>query len=313
MIDRADVLALFSSQFWVADIAQLKQLGVSPRSITRARERGTIVGVLPGIVRLAGTEETFRSRAKALLLHAGEEAFLSGASAGVLYGLRQMPRSFVEVTVKEDRRAVMPAWGRLVRTSWIEPARDVQARADGLTVASPLRMLFRLARTFNDHRFERAAEDAWHLELVTPTEAAEYLAAIRRQGKWGVTRFEQWLEKTIVRARPSQSGLELDVLDAIRRAGLPEPERQYPLTLRSGELIHVDLAWPRARLGVEPGHSWWHGGNAGKRRDEARDRACDEIGWRIVRHDESFSESPAQFGLQIRIIHDERMRSLRTA
>ena len=245
MIDRADVLALFSSQFWVADIAQLKELGVSPRTVTEPG-RGAIVGVLPGIVRLAGAEETFRSRAMALLLHAGAESFLSGASAGVVHGLRQMPRSYVEITVPEDRPVVMPAWGRQVRTSWIDPSRDVQERADGLRVATPLRMLFRLATTFNDHRFERAAEDAWHLQLVTPADAADYLGAIRRSGKAGVARFERWLEKTAVRSRPSQSGLELDVLDAIRRAGLPEPERQFPLTLRTGELIHVDLAWPRA-------------------------------------------------------------------
>ena len=106
-----------------------------------------------------------------------------------------------------------------------------------------------------------------------------------------MTRFERWLEKTAARTRPSQSGLELDVLDAVRRAGLPEPERQHPLTLRNGEVIHVDLAWPRARLGVEPGHSWWHGGDLGQRSDQARDRACDEIGWRIVRHDESLRVS----------------------
>jgi hypothetical protein len=313
VIERADVLAIFAAQFWVAAISQLKAAGVSPRTITRARRRGTIVGVLPGVVRLAGSPDTFMSRAMALQLHAGPDAFLSGVTAGVLYGLRQMPRSFVEITVREDRPVVMPTWGRQTQTSWIDVQRDVTVRADGLRVATPLRMLFRLARTFNDHRFERAAEDAWHLGLVTPADAADYLAAVRRQGKWGVTRFECWLEKTATRDRPSQSGLELDVLDAIRRAGLPEPARQYPLTLRSGDLIHVDLAWPRARLGVEPGHSWWHGGDLGKRADEARDRACDEIGWRIVRHDESLRDELPAFGRQLRIIHDERMRSLRTA
>ncbi len=78
-------------------------------------------------------------------------------------------------------------------------------------------------------------------------------------------------------------------------------------------MIHVDLAWPAARLGVEPGHSWWHGGDLGQRADQARDRACDEIGWRIVRHDESVRDELAAFGLQLRIIYDERMRSLRTA
>ena len=197
---------------------------------------------------------------------------MSGFSAGVLYGLRKMPRRIIEVTVPEDHRVGMPSWGRLVRTSWIDPERDNTLRDDGLRIAQPLRMLFRLAKVFNEHRFERAAEDCWHLGLLTPEAAADYLAAVRRRGKTGVARFEHWLEKTAVRSRPSQSGLELDVVDAIRRAGLPEPERQYPLTLRSGEVIHVDLAWPAARLGVEPGHSWWHGGDFGKQRDEARDR-----------------------------------------
>jgi hypothetical protein len=311
VIDRADVLALFSSQFWVADIAQLKELGIGARTITRARRRGTIVGVLPGIVRMAGAEDTFRSRAMALQLHAGGQSYLSGPSAGVLHGLRQMPRSFVEVTVPEDQPVVMPAWGRQVRTSWTDPERDVQTRPDGLRVASPLRMMFRLAAMHNDHRFERAAEDAWHLGLVTPADAADYLAAIRRSGRSGVARFERWLEKTMDRPRPSQSGLELDVLDALRRAGLPEPERQHRLVLRSGEVIHIDLAWPTARLGIEPGHSWWHGGDLGKRADEARDRACDEVGWRIIRHDESFQDDAPSFAGQIRIIYDERRRTLR--
>jgi len=312
VINRPEVLHLFTSQHWVASVDQLVQLPVSSRTVERARRAGTLTTVLPGIVRVAGSRESFVSQAMALQLYVGAEAFVSGVSAGVLHGLRKMPHRPIELTVREDRRVTMPSWGRLSRTSWIEEPRDVQVRDDGLRVATPLRMLFRLARTFNDHRFERAAEDAWHRGLVSPEAAAEYLVAIRRSGKAGVLRFERWLLKTAVRPRPAQSGLELDVLDALRRAGLPEPVRQHPLTLRSGEMIHVDLAWPAIRLGVEPGHSWWHGGDLGQRADQARDRACDEIGWRIIRCDESVRGDLAAFGLQLRIIYDER-RSVMTA
>ena len=166
-------------------------------------------------------------------------------------------------------------------------------RSDGLRIASPLRTLFRLAAVFNDHRFQRAAEDAWHLQLVTPEAAADYLAAVRRSGRTGVIRFEHWLERMSFQSKPSQSGLEQDVIDAIVRAGLPDPVRQLPLILPSGELIHVDVAWPDVRLGVEPGDSWWHGGDLRQRADQARDRACDEIGWRIVRADESVRDDLA--------------------
>ena len=310
MINRPEVLHLFTSQHWVATVDQLLHLPVSPMAIQRARSKGTLTTVLPGVVRVSGSRESFVSQAMALQLHVGAEAFFSGVSAGVLHGLRNMPHRPIELTVREDRRVTMPAWGRLSRTSWIEEPRDVQVRDDGLRVATPLRMLFRLARTFNDHRFERSAEDAWHRGLVTPEAAADYLVTIRRSGKAGVLRFERWLLKTTLRPRPAQSGLELDVLDALRRAGLPEPVRQHPLTLRSGETIHIDLAWPAIRLGVEPGHSWWHGGDLGQRADQARDRAGDEIGWRIIRCDESVRDDLAAFGLQLRIIYDERRRSL---
>jgi len=243
-------------------------------------------------------------------LHVGATSFISGVSAGVLHGLRQMPKHPIEITTRQRRQATMPPWGRLVYTSWIDPQRDVRTHPDGVRVASPLRMLFRLAGFFNQHRFERAAEDCWHLGLVTPSGAEDYLAEIRRSGRGGVIRFEDWLVKVSYRPRPSQSALELDVADAVRRAGLPEPEPQYPLRLRSGEVIHIDLAWPRVRLGVEPGHSWWHGGDLRQRADQARDRACDEIGWRIIRCDESVREELAAFGLQLRIIYDERCRTL---
>jgi hypothetical protein len=166
---------------------------------------------------------------------------------------------------------------------------------------------------FNQHRFQRAAEDCWHLQLVTPDDAALYLAAVRRQGRTGVRAFEHWLEHTVFRTRPSQSGFELDVLEAVLRAGLPEPARQHPLQLRSGVTVHLDLAWPPARLAVEPGHTWWHGGDAGMARDEARRRACGEVGWLVVPCTEHVRDDLAGFGLQLRVIHDERVASLRTA
>ena len=65
-----------------------------------------------------------------------------------------------------------------------------------LLVATPMRMLFGLADAFNQFRFERAAEDAWHRGLITPSEAAEYLERHRCRGKDGVSTIERWLERT---------------------------------------------------------------------------------------------------------------------
>lgn len=287
MINRPDVLALLTTQHWVASCRQLADLGVTPSALLRARRAGLVTSPMRGVIAVAGVELTFEGRALAAQLGAGDGAFASGPTAGVLHGLRNMPRTRIEVTLKHHRRATLPNGHRLVRTSWVDEDRDVVRRDDGIRVASPLRMLFGLAEQFNQHRFERAAEDVWHKGLVTPDEASEYLATIRRSGRSGVICLEAWLEKTTFRKRPAQSGLELAFVDMIEQVGLPPPVRQHPLVLANGELIHLDLAWPDVRLAVEPGHSWWHGGDLGQRRDQDRDRACAVVGWLVSRYEEA--------------------------
>ena len=37
---------------------------------------------------------------------------------------------------------------------------------------------------------------------------------------------------------------------------------------------------------------WWHGGDARQRLDQARDAACGEVGWQIVRFDEPSCRRP---------------------
>jgi hypothetical protein len=310
MMNRPDVLKFLADHHWVASVDQLRELKVSKAAVQHARRVGVLDSPLRGIVSLAAVDLSFEGRAMVVQLAAGDNAFVSGPSAGVLYRLRMMPRTPIEVAVKEDHQLTVPPWGRLVRTSWIEEERDVVTRPDGLRVASPLRMLFGLARRFNQYRFERAAEDVWHRKLATPDDAAAYLAAVRRSGRWGVSRFEQWLEKTATRPRPSQSGLELDFIDLLDSVGLPKPERQHPLVLPTGEEIHFDLAWPDVSLAIEPGHSWWHGGDLRMRADYARDRACDEIGWRVIRYDETAAEDPEHTARQILAIYRRRKADL---
>ena len=76
----------------------------------------------------------------------------------------------VEITVVGKVRTHPAPWMR-VRRSVLDRDEDVVTRDDGLRLASPLRTLFTLAIDFNAYRFHRAAEDLWHLRLMTPDEA----------------------------------------------------------------------------------------------------------------------------------------------
>lgn len=304
------VLELARSQFGVVARRQLvDDLGLSESAVTRLASDGRLIRMLPATYRLASAPDTFLARAMAVQCWAGT-GFLSSWTAARIYGLRRMPAEPIHVTVPDDTRRRVPRWIHLDRSSWYDAQRDRTTLPSGLIVASPLRMLFGLAHDLTARRFGHAAEDAWHLRLTDPDEMADYLELHRCRGKNGVSTMERWLERASGRHRPTQSQLERDVVDALLRVGLPEPELQYPLELRSGETIHLDLAWPAVRLAVEPGASWFHGGDEAQARDHDRDLACNEVGWMIIRLDEAFRLDPEGAARRVRRAHRQRAREV---
>jgi very-short-patch-repair endonuclease len=309
MLQRPGVIHLLAAQHWVVSTAQLAELGVSRKCVAKAARDGLVERVHHGIVGITGHCDRWEARCTTLHLIAPPGSFLSGITAGRLHGLRRMPAEPVSITIREDTRLSAPEWARVSRTSW-DDDEDRPSRDDGLVVASPLRTLFALASQRSQRAFEQAAEDAWHRQLLTPASASEYLARVRRRGRTGVARFESWLERAARLDRPATTGLELLLVDLARSAGLPEPRRQYPLRLRSGAEIHLDLAWPDIRFAIEPGHSWWHGGDPGQREDQRRDRECTEVGWQVVRFDETVWDSRHAAIRQIRSMYHARARHI---
>jgi hypothetical protein len=302
----AALLQMIANQHGVIARSQLRdELGWSGSRISRARARGIFRDLTPSILRLASSPETFPMRCMALQLHLDDRCFLSSTTAGRLHGLRSMSPTPIRATIPETSRRDCPSWAQLARSSWFDDADSVR-RNDGLIVATPLRMLFGLAATLHPFRFARAAEDAWNLQLITPEMAADYLQRHRCRGKNGVRVMEQWLEGALEQQRPAQSGLEQLLIGCLLRVGLPEPERQFPLVLATGEVIHLDIAWPSRLLAVEPGAARWHGGALGQRRDQARDRACSEQGWHVIRFDESLRDDPMAAARQVQRIYATR-------
>lgn len=272
------------------------------------RANGVLAGVAPSIHRLAGAPQSEASRQIAALLYVREPSALTLATAGAAYGLRRMNEpDVVHVIVPQQRISNTVPWIRTYHTSWGLDEHSV-AGADGIRLLSPLRLLFEMAAHFPERRFLSSAEDMWHRALITPADAGRFLEEYRRSGRSGVRAFETWIDSIDGRGLAMMSGAEVDLAFAMERIGLPTPERQFPLRLPNGTVVHLDLALPDARLAIEPGASWWHGGDERMRADYERDLSCAAVGWQVMRFDDTQTRKPMRCAEQIRMVYDARKR-----
>ena len=189
-----------------------------------------------------------RCRAAALRLPAG--VTFAGPSAAWLYGVEfaagygdpvhviappgcrvsaprgvqvhHTPLGLVEVTVRHGLRSTTP-----VRTAW-----DLAQWLDLVEAVTAVDGLLRLRLTSRTELLERVAEQA---------------------GRRGVLRAGRVFDLVDAGAQsPAESRLRVRFI----RAGLPRPVTQFPITLRSGLVVHPDLAWPEYRVAVEYDGTW---------------------------------------------------------
>ncbi|WP_158657508.1 endonuclease domain-containing protein [Blastococcus saxobsidens] len=64
---------------------------------------------------------------------------------------------------------------------------------------------------------------------------------------------------------------------------VPPPVRQHQLLLGDGRRVHLDAAWPAARVAVELDGAAFHGSRKQRERDLRRDTALAALGWVVLR------------------------------
>jgi very-short-patch-repair endonuclease len=84
-------------------------------------------------------------------------------------------------------------------------------------------------------------------------------------------------------AKPTESTLEDELIRLLRRAGLPEPERQIPIRVpgRSGT-IYIDVGYSPVKLALEADSRRWHGARGDVQRNSAKANLIVAAGWRAL-------------------------------
>jgi hypothetical protein len=290
MID-VKMLRLAGRQRSLVTRRQLVELGCSLKLVEAWLDCGLLFRVHQGVYALAGSRVDFEFKVLAGVLAAGEEAVASHRTAAALFGLRRITCHAVEVTVS-GRRA--PKGKGLVahRSDRLAPADRTTIGV--VPVTAPARTLLDLAAVLDRRALGGALDDVLVRHLASLGAVERLLDRFTGQRRPGASLLAELVAERRRGKKPSETGLEDELLNVLRAGGLPEPVRQFVLPLPGGGTARFDGAYPELLVGLEADGDAFHKGLLDRMRDEARDEQCAVLGWTVRRYGtEDIRDRPA--------------------
>jgi hypothetical protein len=149
---------------------QLVAAGISEAWIDRRRDKGSLIGVFPGVYRVGHAAPSMEADCMAAVLACGDGAVLSGRAAARLLGLTRGVPPEPQVLAK-TKRSIDGIETRRIR------AMDSRERMTwkGIPVTTPARTLADLAESFSPDALARAMHQADVLHGTTPDDVDEVL------------------------------------------------------------------------------------------------------------------------------------------
>jgi very-short-patch-repair endonuclease len=277
---RKELNALFASQQGVVNLRQLLDTGCSRKTKNRMMERGDLIRVLPGVYRSASWPMG-RDQLKVAACLRNPAAALAFTTAGQEWGLRRMTDPRLHVLVPHG---VSPELDGVVvhRCRRIDEI-DLVERPGGLRVTSVARTLFDVGAIIGVNRLRSAVENAFDKEMVTFDSIADAVQRLYHRRRPGSLQIRTVMNSRSDWSTAVQSELELRMLEALRRAGIPTPTLQHVVRLGDGGAVRFDFAWPDLLLALEVDHAFWHSGSSESTKDKGRDRKLAGLGWLTLR------------------------------
>lgn len=269
---------LASAQHGVITRQQALEAGLSKSAIYRRTICGEWALIYPGVYRLASVPKSWEQELMGACLWMGKGAVVSHQSAAAvlrLDGFRPGPLEF------SSPRKIKPRAGLLMHRSdrWLQ--HDVTA-VDGIPVTSPTRTLLDLGAVAGSDLVDLALEDALRKRLTSLPRLRWEIRQIGGRGRRGTLILRELLEQRGSGQAHSESALEVQLLQLIRKASLPLPVSQYEVKVAGKLIARLDFAYPGALLAVEADGYRYHSGHGAWQKDRARQNALMDAGWRVL-------------------------------
>jgi len=231
--------------------------------------------VYPNVYLPAGVPLTLATRSRAAYLLVAEHGALAGYSAAELLGARCAPAD-ADAEVIVPRRNFRERPGLRVHRDRL--ADDEVTEVDGVVLTTPARTAYDLARWLPLMDAVPAVDTLrWSTEVSLPA-----IAAIDR--RYPGSRWRSRVSGVLALSDAgAHSVMESRCRLALVLRGLPRPRTQYPIMVPGLDwAIHLDLAYPEHRVGIEYDGAG-HRSRAAQRVDNERHNLLLLAGWTILR------------------------------
>ncbi|HZN20720.1 MAG TPA: DUF559 domain-containing protein [Micromonosporaceae bacterium] len=233
------------------------------------------VSPLHGVYADARLERDHELRCRAAVLRLPAGIVIAGPSAAWLHGVE------LAAQYDDDVHLIVPAGIRLaaargLRVHHTRLGRPEVVHRNGLACTTPVRTAWDLARWLDLARAVTAIDGLLAQGRTTRTELDKLVA--ERAGVQGIARVARVVDLVDGGAQsPPESQLRLRLV----LAGLPRPVTQFAVRLRSGAVLHPDLAWPEYRVAIEYDGAW-HDSADQFHRDRRRLSQLAAEGWVVL-------------------------------
>lgn len=258
---------------------QARSVGATDTQLHREVAAGHLLRAGHGVLVLPGHRGGFRRRLMVAQLRLGPGTLVSHRAAAWLYRLDGIDRPVVELSATRWRDipgAIVHERTRLAELGvrWIGP----------LALTDPLHTLGDLGAVVDADIVERAVESALRLGLVEEVQLRSFARPWDWRGCRGMGVLQRVLDRRPTNAPPTESDPETVCIQILRRAGEPEPCRQYEVYDEAGNFIgRIDLAYPEIRLGWEIDGFAAHATPAALQYDLTRQNRLVAAGFEVLR------------------------------
>jgi very-short-patch-repair endonuclease len=266
--------SVLASQDGLITLGQLRDGGLGEERIRRLVVRNVLRRVRPRVFGLVGAGESWERGLLAAVLSV-EGAAASHSSAARLWRFAVRPEDRYEITV--GREIYVTRRGVGIHRSGTIDRIDV-TNVERIPCTSFERTVCDCTTILSPHQLGRVIDDGLRRRVASLPRLRDCLERTESAPGRHMSVIRALLSDRGIGFEPGGSRSELDVLDVLRRAGLPDPVQQYRVKVGS-KTYRPDFAWPEHKVIVEYYGLPFHIGASAVVADSQRLTALSADGW----------------------------------